>query len=162
MRKIAHPIYGVDNWRELWRTDPNDERQNAAETLTHAVWDPDGTAALVGLSAVVAVHRLREVACLYGFTRFQPAPLANDDLEDVGLAVRGAAWSKPGMVASDRAVWRRHIHPVFDRRLAKWLSRPTVLENGARLQLVSECQARNVLRVARRHGWNCGCGFFSR
>jgi hypothetical protein len=27
---------------------------------------------------------------LYGFTRFEPAALANDDLEDVGLAVEGA------------------------------------------------------------------------
>ena len=41
-------------------------------------------------SALVAVHRLREVACLYGFTRFEPAPLATDELEDVGLAVSGA------------------------------------------------------------------------
>jgi hypothetical protein len=43
-----------------------------------------------GIISLVAVHRLREVACLYGFTRFEPAPLASDDLEDVGLAVSGA------------------------------------------------------------------------
>ena len=61
-----------------------------AETLPRAVWDPDGDPELAGIGAVVAVHRLREVACLYGFTRFEPAPLASDDLEDVGLAVRGA------------------------------------------------------------------------
>ena len=43
-----------------------------------------------GIKSLVAVHRLREVACLYGFTRFEPAPLATDELEDVGLAVSGA------------------------------------------------------------------------
>jgi hypothetical protein len=40
---------------------------------------------------VVAVHRLREVSCLYGFTRFEAAPTSADgDLEDIQLAVRGA------------------------------------------------------------------------
>jgi hypothetical protein len=42
-----------------------------AETLPRSVWDPDGDPELVGIAAVVAVHRLREVACLYGFTRFE-------------------------------------------------------------------------------------------
>jgi hypothetical protein len=46
--------------------------------------------ALSGIVSLVAVHRLREVARVYGFTRFEPAPLATDDLEDVGLAVNGA------------------------------------------------------------------------
>jgi hypothetical protein len=50
--------------------------------------------ARVDLSAiknVVAVHRLREVSCLYGFTRFEAAPTSADgDLEDIQLAVRGA------------------------------------------------------------------------
>ena len=53
---------------------------------------PHGTRAtrriLRGISSLVAVHRLREVACLYGFTRFEPAPVVTDEFEDVGLAVR--------------------------------------------------------------------------
>jgi hypothetical protein len=61
-----------------------------AETLQRSVWDPEGAPLLRGISSLVAVHRLREVACLYGFTRFEPAPVVTDDLEDVGLAVRGA------------------------------------------------------------------------
>ena len=61
-----------------------------AETLDRSVWDPDGDPAARGIMSLVAVHRLREVACLYGFTRFEPAPLATDELEDVGLAVSGA------------------------------------------------------------------------
>ena len=40
---------------------------------------------------LVAVHRLREVSCLYGFTRFEAAPTSADgELEDVQLAVHGA------------------------------------------------------------------------
>jgi hypothetical protein len=61
-----------------------------AQTLDRALWDPESDQTLAGIAELVAVHRLREVACLYGFTRFEPAALANDDLEDVGLAVEGA------------------------------------------------------------------------
>jgi len=39
------------------------------------MWDPDGDPVARGIMSLVAVHRLREVACLYGFTRFEPAPL---------------------------------------------------------------------------------------
>lgn len=39
---------------------------------------------------VVAVHRLREVTCLYGFTRLEPAPVASDGmLDEIFLAVEG-------------------------------------------------------------------------
>jgi hypothetical protein len=61
-----------------------------AETLERRRWDAEGAPELRGIGSLVAVHRLREVSCLYGFTRFEPAALANDDLEDVGLAVEGA------------------------------------------------------------------------
>ena len=63
-----------------------------AQTLPHDMWAV--STARVDLSAiknVVAVHRLREVSCLYGFTRFEAAPTSADgDLEDIQLAVRGA------------------------------------------------------------------------
>jgi hypothetical protein len=46
---------------------------------------------LSAIKNVVAVHRLREVSCLYSFTRFEAAPTSADgDLEDIQLAVRGA------------------------------------------------------------------------
>jgi hypothetical protein len=52
---------------------------------------------LSSIKSVVAVHRLREVSCLYGFTRFDAAPTSADgDLEDVGLAVRGAPLAQDG------------------------------------------------------------------
>jgi hypothetical protein len=63
-----------------------------AQTLSREAW-ANATAG-VDLSAIkniVAVHRLREVSCLYGFTRFEAAPTSTDgELEDVQLAVRGA------------------------------------------------------------------------
>jgi hypothetical protein len=60
-----------------------------AQTLSRAAWDPD--IALPMIKSLVAVHRLREVSCLYGFTRFEAAPTSADgDLEDIQLAVRGA------------------------------------------------------------------------
>ena len=62
-----------------------------AETLPRDMWDSDTDPICVGIEALVAVHRLREVSCLYGFTRFEPAPLADDGLEDIGLAIRGAS-----------------------------------------------------------------------
>jgi hypothetical protein len=44
------------------------------------------------LFRVVAVKRLTEVTCLYGFTRLEPAPVASDgSLEEVLLAVEGAS-----------------------------------------------------------------------
>jgi hypothetical protein len=61
-----------------------------AETLPRSTWDPNNSPVLRGVSSLVAVHRLREVACLYGFTRFEPAPVVTEEFEDVGLAVRGA------------------------------------------------------------------------
>jgi hypothetical protein len=62
-----------------------------AETLARPAWDPDNDPVCEGITSLVAVHRLREVCCLYGFTRFEPSPLADDGLEDIGLAIRGAS-----------------------------------------------------------------------
>ena len=48
-----------------------------------------------GIKNLVAVHRLREVSCLYGFTRFEAAPTGSDgDIEDIQLSVRGAPISR--------------------------------------------------------------------
>lgn len=62
-----------------------------AETLPRSAWAGDGGPDLAFIQNLVAVHRLREVMCLYGFTRFEAAPTSADgDLEDVRLAVDGA------------------------------------------------------------------------
>jgi len=62
-----------------------------ARTLQRSAWQTDGSRDLSMIHAVVAVHRLREVMSLYGFTRLEPAPSASDgNLEEIDLAVRGA------------------------------------------------------------------------
>src|SRR6266536_6708183 len=63
-----------------------------AQTLPRELWaDPSAGVDLSLIKNLVAVHRLREVSCLYGFTRFEAAPTSADgELEDVQLAVRGA------------------------------------------------------------------------
>lgn len=62
-----------------------------ARTLPRSAWQADGGRDLGMIHSVVAVHRLREVMCLYGFTRLEPAPTASDDnLEEIQLAVHGA------------------------------------------------------------------------
>lgn len=62
-----------------------------AETLRRDEWFEPISRSLDAVRDVVAVHRLREVMCLYGFTRFEPAPTAADsELEDIQLAVSGA------------------------------------------------------------------------
>lgn len=106
-----------------------------AETLPRDVWDPHGADLLDGIASVVAVHRLREVSCLYGFTRFEPAPLASDDLEDVGLAVRGAALGRqpewlPAVEQFGEGFFIRFAPEALDR----WLARPEVEERARRLR----------------------------
>tara|TARA_R110000868_G_scaffold11516_7_gene56437 strand:+ start:37758 stop:39623 length:1866 start_codon:yes stop_codon:yes gene_type:complete len=67
-----------------------------AETLPRTRWvDPLTSSQLSVVKNVVAVHRLREVSCLYGFTRFEAAPVSSDgEIEDVQLAVCGAPISR--------------------------------------------------------------------
>jgi hypothetical protein len=67
-----------------------------AQTLPREAWaDPDAGVDLSVVKNIVAVHRLREVSCLYGFTRFEAAPTAADgEIEDIQLAVRGAPISR--------------------------------------------------------------------
>jgi hypothetical protein len=67
-----------------------------AQTLPRREWDTGaGGIDLSAIRNLVAVHRLREVSCLYGFTRFEAAPTAADgEIEDIQLAVHGAPISK--------------------------------------------------------------------
>ncbi len=61
-----------------------------AETLDRSrlLLDPRFDSLLQG---VVKVHRLREVTCLYGFTRLEPPPTsAESELDEIQLAVDGA------------------------------------------------------------------------
>lgn len=63
-----------------------------ARTLPRREWVGEHENDRIGMvQKLVAVHRLREVMCLYGFTRFEapPAPI-DDGLDEVRLSVEGA------------------------------------------------------------------------
>jgi hypothetical protein len=106
-----------------------------AETLDRSEWDPDGDRLLSGIESIVAVHRLREVSCLYGFTRFEPAPLAAEDLEDVGLAVRGAALAEsPSWLPAVEQFGEGIFLKFSPQALTAWLARPSVMDRARQLQ----------------------------
>jgi hypothetical protein len=97
--------------------------------------DSDRDPAARGIMSLVAVHRLREVACLYGFTRFEPAPLATDELEDVGLAVSGAPLAQtPEWLPAVEQFGEGFFLQFAPEALAHWLSRPAVLTRAKQLQ----------------------------
>jgi hypothetical protein len=107
-----------------------------AQTLPRAVWaDASVSIDLSIISKIVAVHRLREVSCLYGFTRFEAAPTSADgDLEDVQLAVRGAPISRD-------ADWRPAIEQFGEgifiqldgKAIRHWLERSATKVRSGRL-----------------------------
>jgi hypothetical protein len=106
-----------------------------AETLSRSIWDPNSDPELAKIAAVVAVHRLREVACIYGFTRFEPAPLASDELEDVGLAVKGAPLGQsPDWLPAIEQFGEGVFIQFSADALAQWLARAPVLARSRRLQ----------------------------
>ena len=99
-----------------------------AATLPRKTWEADVGLDLSFVTNLVAVHRLREVMCLYGFTRFEAAPTSSDgDLEDVRLAVDGA----PLAIATD---WLPAIEQfgegifiqVDPTAITRWLDRKPV------------------------------------
>ena len=102
-----------------------------AETLERGIWDPRSSRELRGIASLVAVHRLREVSCLYGFTRFESAALATDDLEDVGLAVEGAPLGRNPSWLPAIEQFGEGIFLTFDHTaLAAWIGRPGLLARG--------------------------------
>lgn len=107
-----------------------------AETLDRRVWDTNDDPLLGGIGSLVAVHRLREVSCLYGFTRFEPSVLATDDLEDVGLAVDGAPLGRSPTWLPAVEMFGEGIFLTFDpSALQSWLSSTAML---ARAKTLSE------------------------
>ena len=125
-----------------------------AETLDRDVWDPEGDPLCAGIASLIAVHRLREVSCLYGFTRFEPAPLVEDDLEDVGLAVEGAPlginndWL-PAIERFGEGLFLR-IDPTA---LSEWLERPATRLRLATLQVgAAHWIAETKRNIGTRHG----------
>jgi len=88
------------------------------------------------LDLVVAVHRLKAVTCLYGFTRLEPSPtLAEAMLEDVRLAVDGAPLSEaadwlPAMEQLGEGVFLK----VRADSIRAWLTGKATNERGDKLR----------------------------
>jgi hypothetical protein len=96
-----------------------------AQTLPRDAWsDPAADVDLSVIKSIVAVHRLRAVSCLYGFTRFEAAPSSADgELEDVGLAVHGAPISRGADWLPAIEQFGEGIFIHFDEvRIAQWLA----------------------------------------
>lgn len=119
-----------------------------AETLDRSVWDPKRDPMLAAIKDLVAVHRLREVSCLYGFTRFEPSPLADDGVEDVGLAVNGAPLGEnPEWLPAVEQFGEGFFIRLDPDELASWAARPKVLERRATIE--GGLKAWSRARVAR-------------
>jgi hypothetical protein len=97
-----------------------------AQTLLREAWeDASARLDLSMIKNLVAVHRLREVSCLYGFTRFEAAPTSADgELEDVQLAVHGAPISQNADWLPAIEQFGEGIFIHFDEiAIAEWLGR---------------------------------------
>jgi hypothetical protein len=88
------------------------------------------------LKNVVKVHRLREVTCLYGFTRLEPPPTsAESELDEIQLAVNGADLSRsvewlPAIEQFGEGIFL-HIAPAF---LKRWLDSSEIVTRAAALR----------------------------
>ena len=97
-----------------------------AQTLPREAWaDASARLDLSVIKNLVAVHRLREVSCLYGFTRFEAAPTSADgELEDVQLAVHGAPISQNADWLPAIEQFGEGIFLHFDEAaIARWLDK---------------------------------------
>lgn len=88
------------------------------------------------LNSVVAVHRLREVSCLYGFTRLDAAPVAADGgLEEVFLAVEGAPLGSEADWLPAIEQFGEGIFLTFSgERVQTWLTKAEVRERVGRFR----------------------------
>jgi hypothetical protein len=88
------------------------------------------------LQAVVKVHRLREVTCLYGFTRLEPPPTsAESEMDEIQLAVDGADLARnvdwlPAIEQFGEGIFL-HVSPNFIKGLlADFGDRARILRDG--------------------------------
>jgi hypothetical protein len=107
-----------------------------AQTLPRDAWEDPGAGIDVSMiKNLVAVHRLREVSCLYGFTRFEAAPTSADgELDDVALAVRGAPISQNADWLPAIEQFGEGIFIHFDEAaIAQWMQREGTRERQEKL-----------------------------
>jgi hypothetical protein len=126
--------------------DNNPAAKLYAQTLPRDVWAAaDAGIDLTAIKNLVAVHRLREVSCLYGFTRFEAAATeADGGIEDIQLTVRGAPISRDADWLPAIEQFGEGIFIHFDEAaIAQWLpSASTIQRNGKLLAGYGHWQKR--------------------
>ncbi|MBS8259345.1 DUF1998 domain-containing protein [Roseibium polysiphoniae] len=106
------------------------------------------------LSSVVKVHRLREVTCLYGFTRLEPPPTAAEsELDEIQLAVDGADLARnvewlPALEQYGEGIFL-HISPTF---IQNWMSKPEVMDRARVLKSGEGLDAERFNRTPKHLG----------
>lgn len=99
-----------------------------AETLPREAWAAGARRDLSMIRSLVMVHRLREVMCLYGFTRLEPASTSGDtEFEDLQLAVAGAPIARHADWLPAIEQFGEGLFIQFEpAHVAAWLARPGV------------------------------------
>lgn len=106
------------------------------------------------VKSVVKVNRLREVTCLYGFTRLEPPPTpAESELDEIQLNVDGAPLSRqtqwlPAIEQFGEGIF---VH-IDEAELKSWLAKPAVQEASKQMYLAETVDAARFGRQERHMG----------
>jgi hypothetical protein len=106
------------------------------------------------IDSIVAIHRLRAVTCLYGFTRLEAAPTISEALlEDVRLAVDGAPLSEgadwlPAMEQKGEGIFLR----LNGDAMRAWFAKQSVADRRALLERGIDRYAEKYETVPDRPG----------
>jgi hypothetical protein len=99
------------------------------------------------LKNVVRVHRLREVTCLYGFTRLEPPPTSSEsELDEIQLAVNGADLAR-NVEQFGEGIFL-HVAPEF---LKRWLESDEIAAMAVTLRERERRDAERSVSIARRY-----------
>jgi hypothetical protein len=106
------------------------------------------------LKNVVRVHRLREVTCLYGFTRLEPPPTSGEDeLDEIQLVVNGADLARsvewlPAIEQFGEGIFL-HVAPEF---LKRWLDSKEIVAKALTLRDRERRDAERFNRPPKHRG----------
>ena len=106
------------------------------------------------LRAVVQVHRLREVTCLYGFTRLEPPPTAAEsELDEIRLDVNGADLARtvewlPAIEQYGEGIFLQ----ISPHAIDEWLSSSAMEQRARNLKERERRDAERFNRVPKHLG----------
>lgn len=106
------------------------------------------------LKSVVKVNRLREVTCLYGFTRLEPPPSpAESELDEIQLNVGGAPLTRQTQWLPAIEQYGEGIFVHFDAaELKTWLGRPAVQDASKQMYRAEAADSARFGRKERHMG----------